>query len=126
MPASGPGTVNCCAMPWSTPYIEPHNTSVYAQYTVQVDHREAVQEKLREEGIPTAVHYPIPLHLQPVFAGLNLPEGSFPVAESAAKRVLSLPMHPYLTDVDLMRIASGVKEACRRDIPPGTTLRLQT
>ena len=82
-----------------TPYIEPHNTSVYAQYTVQVDHREAVQEKLQEEGIPTAVHYPIPLHLQPVFAGLNLPEGSFPVAESAAKRVLSLPMHPYLTDV---------------------------
>ena len=106
------------------PHIESHNTSVYAQYTVQVDHREAVQEKLREEGIPTAVHYPIPLHLQPVFAGLNLPEGSFPVAETAAKRVLSLPMHPYLTDVELIRIASAVKEACRRDIPPGASLRL--
>lgn len=110
----------------TTPYIEPHNTSVFAQYTVQVDHRDAVQEKLRDEGIPTAVHYPIPLHLQPVFAGLNLPVGSFPVSESVGKRVLSLPMHPYLTDVDLMRIASGVKKACRRDIPPGTTLRLQT
>ena len=61
-----------------TPYVEPHNTSVYAQYTVQVDHRDAVQEKLREEGIPTAIHYPVPLHLQPVFAGLNLPEGKFP------------------------------------------------
>ena len=91
-----------------TPYIELHNTSVYAQYTVQVDHREGVQEKLREEGIPTAVHYPVPLHLQPVFAGLNLPEGSFPVAESAARRVLSLPMHPYLTDAELVRIASPV------------------
>ena len=89
-----------------TPYIEPHNTSVYAQYTVQVDQRDAVQEKLREGGILTAVHYPIPLHLQPVFAGLNLPEGRFPVAESAARRVLSLPMHPYLTEDDLMRITS--------------------
>ena len=89
-----------------TPYIEPHNTSVYAQYTVQVENREAVQETLRKEGIPTAVHYPVPLHLQPVFAGLNLPEGSFPVAESAAKRVLSLPMHPYLTENELIRITS--------------------
>jgi UDP-2-acetamido-2-deoxy-ribo-hexuluronate aminotransferase len=108
------------------PHIESHNTSVYAQYTVQVDHRQAVQETLREEGIPTAVHYPIPLHLQPVFAGLNLPEGSFPVAESVAKRVLSLPMHPYLMDVQLIRIASAVKEACRRDIPPEASLRSQT
>ena len=89
-----------------TPYVEPHNTSVYAQYTVQVDHRDAVREMLRVEGIPTAIHYPVPLHLQPVFAGLNLPEGSFPVAESAAKRVLSLPMHPYLTGDELIRITS--------------------
>ena len=90
------------------PYIEPQNTSVYAQYTVQVDHRDAVQEKLREEGIPTAIHYPIPLHLQPVFAGLNLQEGNFPIAESAAKRVLSLPMHPYLTEDELVRITSAL------------------
>lgn len=89
-----------------TPWVEPHNTSVYAQYTVQLDRRESVQEKLRGEGIPTAVHYPVPLHLQPVFAGLNMPEGSFPVAESASKRVLSLPMHPYLTEDELVRIAS--------------------
>jgi UDP-2-acetamido-2-deoxy-ribo-hexuluronate aminotransferase len=90
----------------ATPRIEPRNTSVYAQYTVEVDHREEVQEKLREKGIPTAVHYPVPLHLQPVFAGLNLPEGTFPVAESAARRVLSLPMHPYLADAELVRIAA--------------------
>jgi len=96
-----------------TPYIEPHSTSVYAQYTVQVENREVVQEKLRKEGIPTAVHYPIPLHLQPVFAGLNLSTGSLPVAESAAKQVVSLPMHPYLTDAELIRIASALKVACR-------------
>ena len=63
---------------------------------------------LQENGMSSAVHYPVPLHLQPVFAGLNLPEGSFPVAESAARRVLSLPMHPYLTDAELVRIASPV------------------
>lgn len=93
-----------------TPYIEPSNASVYAQYTVKVDHREVVQEKLQAKGIPTAIHYPVPLHLQPVFAGLNLPEGSMPVAESASKQVLSLPMHPYLTDADLVRIATELVE----------------
>jgi len=96
-----------------TPYIEPHNTSVYAQYTVQVDRREETGKNLSGQGIPIAVHYPVPLHLQPVFAGLNLSEGCFPVAESAAKRVLSLPMHPYLTDAELIRIASVLKEVCR-------------
>ncbi len=79
-----------------TPYIEPHNTSVYAQYTVQVDNREALQQKLKEAGVPTAVHYPIPLNLQPAFAYLNQPAGSFPVAEVVAKRVMSLPMDPLL------------------------------
>ena len=92
-----------------TPYIEPHNTSVYAQYTVQVDHREAIGKNLSEKGIPTAVHYPVPLHLQPVFAGLNLPNGSFPIAEFMARRVLSLPMHPYLTDDEIVVITSALR-----------------
>jgi len=89
-----------------TPYIEPHNTSVYAQYTVQLNNREAVQETLQGRGIPTAVHYPVPMHLQPVFSELKLPGGSFPIAESIAKRVLSLPMHPYLTEEELLKITS--------------------
>ena len=88
------------------PYVEPHNTSVYAQYTVQVNNREAIQKTLHGKGVPTAVHYPVPLHLQPVFSKLKLPKGSFPVAESVAKRVLSLPMHPYLTDEELLKITS--------------------
>lgn len=83
-----------------TPYIEPHNTSVYAQYTVQVENREALQQKLKGAGIPTAVHYPIPLNLQPAFAYLNRLTGSFPVAEAIAKRVMSLPMFPDLTMID--------------------------
>ena len=93
------------------PYVEPHNTSVYAQYTVQVDHREETGKYLSGQGIPTAVHYPVPLHLQPVFAGLNLPTGSFPFAEHAARRVLSLPMHPYLKDEELAGIASALRSA---------------
>ena len=81
----------------TTPYIEPYNTSVYAQYTVLVENRESAQKKLNEAGIPTAVHYPIPLNLQPAFANLNQPAGSFPVAEEIARRVISLPMGPDIT-----------------------------
>lgn len=93
-----------------TPYIEKHNTSVYAQYTVQVDKRAEVQEKLHSAGIPTAVHYPIPLHLQPAFAFLGLGEGVFPVAEEASKRVMSLPMSPYLDINNQKLIATKLKE----------------
>lgn len=82
-----------------TPYIEPHNTSVYAQYTIRVKNREQVQQKLKEAGIPTAVHYPVPLHLQPAFAILKQGEGSYPISENVAKEVMSLPMGPDL-DID--------------------------
>lgn len=78
------------------PYIEPHNTSVYAQYTIRVKNREQVQLRLKEAGIPTAVHYPVPLHLQPAFANLKQGEGCFPVSENVAKEVMSLPMGPDL------------------------------
>lgn len=81
-----------------TPTISPENTSVYAQYTVQVENRSDVQKRLSELGVPTAVHYPVPLHLQPVFAELGLQNGSFLVSEAASDRVMSLPMHPYLAE----------------------------
>lgn len=93
-----------------TPYIETHNTSVYAQYTVQVENREKVQEQLKVAGIPTAVHYPIPLHLQPAFAYLNQKEGSFCVSEQIAKRVMSLPMHPYLKFEEQEKIAQLLQQ----------------
>ena len=91
-----------------TPFIEPFNQSVYAQYTLLVSNRSAVQQKLREHGIPTALHYPIPLNLQPVFEYLKQSEGSFSIAEDIAKRVISLPMSPYLSDADQQRIADTV------------------
>lgn len=87
-----------------TPYIEPYNTSVYAQYTVQVDNRSEVQTKLQDAGIPTAVHYPIPLHKQPVFAEYATMQ--LPVAENVAAKVMSLPMHPYLKNNDIENIVS--------------------
>lgn len=94
-----------------TPYIESYNTSVYAQYTVQVENRDAVQKRLQEQGIPTAVHYPVPLHLQPVFAGLDQPAGNFPVAEYASGRVMSLPMHPYLDKGEQDAIVASLQRA---------------
>jgi len=78
----------------TTPCIEAHNQSAWAQYTIQVENRDAVQAKLKEQGIPTAVHYPIPLNKQPAVANANV---SLPVGDAIAERVMSLPMHPYLT-----------------------------
>jgi len=78
----------------TTPYLESHNTSAWAQYTIQVDNRVEVQEKLKAQGIPTAVHYPIPLNKQPAVADTGV---MLPVGDAIAERVMSLPMHPYLT-----------------------------
>jgi UDP-2-acetamido-2-deoxy-ribo-hexuluronate aminotransferase len=93
------------------PYVEPHNRSVYAQYTIEVDGRTEVQAKLKAAGIPTAVHYPVPLHLQPAFAGLGQGEGAFPLAEAAARRVMSLPMHADLDEPTQDRVVAAVREA---------------
>ncbi|HEX3436564.1 MAG TPA: DegT/DnrJ/EryC1/StrS family aminotransferase [Pseudacidobacterium sp.] len=94
-----------------TPIAREGYTSPYAQYTIEVDERETVEQALKHAGIPTAVHYPVPLHLQPVFASMNLLEGSFPRSERAGKRVLSLPMHPYLEQEQIARIADAIKQA---------------
>lgn len=94
-----------------TPVVRDGCTSPYAQYTIEVDDRDAVQQALQQAGIPTAVHYPVPLHLQPVFASMKLSEGSFPDSERAGKRVLSLPMHPYLETNQINKIAADVRHA---------------
>ena len=91
------------------PYIEPHNTSVYAQYTVRVSDRARVIEQLKTAGIPTAVHYPQPLHRQPAFA--SAADVSLPTSEQAATEVMSLPMHPYLTREDQETITAALIEA---------------
>jgi UDP-2-acetamido-2-deoxy-ribo-hexuluronate aminotransferase len=94
-----------------TPYIAPDCTSVYAQYTVEVADRAKVEQGMKARGVPTAVHYPVPLHLQPVFANLGSGVGAFPVSEAVANRVISLPMHPYLTEAHQAQVVTALKES---------------
>lgn len=89
----------------TTPFIEAHNQSVWAQYTIQVENRSEVQVKLKEQGIPTAVHYPIPLNKQPAVADDN---AVLPIGDAVAERVMSLPMHPYLTEEAQEKIVAAL------------------
>ena len=82
--------------------VRPDRTCVWGQFTVQVRDREAVLERLKSAGIPTAVHYPIPLHRQPAYESLCRISGSMQHSEAVAARVFSLPMHPYL-DIETQR-----------------------
>lgn len=83
-------------------------TSAWAQYTTRVDNREAVQAKLSEAGIPTAVHYPLPLNKQPAVSD---PKANLPAGDAAAAQVISLPMHPYLERSTQEQIVEAVKQA---------------
>ncbi len=98
-------------VPGVTPVsIRPDRTCVYAQYTVRVDGRERFVRALAEQGVPTAVHYPVPLNRQPAYAHLCCPD-CMPVSASLAERVVSLPMHADL-DVDTQdRIVEAVRRA---------------
>lgn len=94
-----------------TPCIAPGNISVFAQYTIQVDDRDAIASRLGEAGVPTAIHYPVPLHRQPALQSLHAGRGDLPVADAIAKRVLSLPMGPDLSDADRRRIVAALAAA---------------
>jgi perosamine synthetase len=84
---------------------------VYHQYTIRVEgDRDRFQQRLREAGIGTAVHYPIPVHRQPFYESLGYSEVKLPASEAAAAQVLSLPVHPALSDPDLDRIVEAVKK----------------
>jgi dTDP-4-amino-4,6-dideoxygalactose transaminase len=89
---------------FKTPEIRKHNQSAWAQYSIEHPQRDRIIEKLREKGIPTAIYYKIPLHQQKVFQHLGYRPGDFPVSESVAQRIFSLPMHPYLESADQDRI----------------------
>ena len=88
------------------PYVASECTSVWAQYSVLSDRKSELRKKLQEAGIPTAVYYPLPLHLQGAFAHLGYRTGDFPVSEHAATLIFSLPMHPYLTEDDQRHITN--------------------
>jgi len=95
-----------------TPSIPPGYQSVWAQYSLLAQDeaaRTAIMEKLNKSGIPTAIYYPKPLHLQTAFATLGYKPGAFPVSEDCASRIFSLPMHPYLTPADQEKIVAALK-----------------
>jgi UDP-2-acetamido-2-deoxy-ribo-hexuluronate aminotransferase len=95
----------------SVPEVREGNTHVYAQYTIRLPNRDQVAERLKSKGIPTAVYYPKCLHEQPVFSKLGYEVGDFPEAEKAAREVLSLPMHPFLTEHDQDEVVESLKAA---------------
>lgn len=94
----------------TVPHIEPHNTSVYAQYSILVSDRDAIAKRLNEKGIPTAVHYPVPLNQQPAYKSICGGQAT-PVSDEIARRVMSLPMGPDLSEADQRRIAEILAQA---------------
>jgi dTDP-4-amino-4,6-dideoxygalactose transaminase len=92
-----------------TPYIDPANTSIYNQYTIRAQKRDALQAYLKEREIGCSIYYPLPLHLQPCFAYLGYKEGQFPESERAAQEVLSLPVFPELTGTQRDVVVDAVR-----------------
>ncbi len=97
--------------PIKVPSVPPGATSAWAQYSVLATddpQRTELQNNLKEAGIPTAIYYPQPLHLQSAFSSLGYQKGDFPISENCARRIFSLPMHPYLTAEEQMKIADVI------------------
>lgn len=90
------------------PYIDEKATSAWAQYSIRVKNRDKVQNRLKEAGIPTAVHYPMPLHLQECFLYLGYKKGDFPISEIVSEEIMSLPMNPYVTDEEIAYIVKNL------------------
>jgi UDP-2-acetamido-2-deoxy-ribo-hexuluronate aminotransferase len=93
------------------PEVMPGNTHLYAQYTIRVPDRDSIAAKLKAQGIPTAVYYPKCLHEQPVFAQCGHRWGDFPASEKASREVISLPMHPFLSETDQDLVVAAIKAA---------------
>ena len=89
------------------PPVAEKNTSVYAQYTILSEDRDALNKSLKDKGIPSVSYYAVPLHLQPVFHDLGHEKGDFPITERIASQGLSLPMNPYLTDTEIDQVCSA-------------------
>jgi dTDP-4-amino-4,6-dideoxygalactose transaminase len=93
-----------------TPKISEGNETIYHQYTIRTNRRDELKGFLKEKGIDTAIHYPMPLHLQPAFKYLGYKEGDFPEAEKAAREVLSLPIQQDLTDDEITHVIENIRD----------------
>jgi len=92
------------------PQEDEHIRAVYHLYVVRTPYRDRLRDFLRERGIETGIHYPIPLHLQPAFQYLGYKKGDFPHTERCSKEILSLPMYPELTRAQIEIVADAIKE----------------
>ena len=92
--------------------VRPDRDCVWGQFTIFVDQREALKQRLQAMGVPTAVHYPKPLHLQPAYADLCCPD-CCPVSVDAGRRVMSLPMSADITESDMRRVVDALASACQ-------------
>lgn len=90
------------------PIIMQYNTSSYNYYAIEIENRDEIQQKLQKRGIPSEIHYPLPIHLQWAFSFLKQSEGSFPVAESVSRRILCLPIHAYINNEMIKEIISAL------------------
>jgi dTDP-4-amino-4,6-dideoxygalactose transaminase len=88
----------------------PHATHVFHQYVVRAQRRDELRQFLSDRKIGSEIYYPLPLHLQPVFANLGLRAGNLPIAEQAAREVLALPMFPELTESEIRRVVDCIAE----------------
>jgi dTDP-4-amino-4,6-dideoxygalactose transaminase len=97
-------------LPVTTPFVDPAGVHIFHQYTLRAPRRDALAAFLKVRGIPHAVYYPVPLHLQKAFSSAGFKEGDFPVTERAAAEVISLPMHSELTEEQQLAVTAAVKE----------------
>ena len=91
-----------------TPKVLDGYQSTWAQYTIEVSDRDEFRAAMAEQGVPTAIYYPIPLHMHEPYAGYPVAPGGLPVTEAVAHTVVSLPMHPDMPDVDVERVCAAV------------------
>ena len=82
---------------------------VYHLYVIEVPDRDSLVERFRQQNIDVGIHYPVPIHLQRAYADLQIPSGSFPRTEDAARRIISLPMFPEITPAQIERVAGVLK-----------------
>jgi perosamine synthetase len=93
-----------------TPYVRPGVTHVYHQYTIRVNERDAFVERLKERGVGSAIYYPIPVHRQKPFLAMGYGEQSFPVTDRLTEQVVSIPVHPSLSDDEVSTVIGAVNE----------------
>lgn len=96
--------------PLTLPQEQPAGRHVYHLYVIQTAERNALQAHLQNQGIGTGIHYPLPVHLQPAYTHLGYPAGSLPITERLAKEILSLPIHPHLSEQDIHHVSQTIHQ----------------